>query len=66
MKKRVYKIKDTITGEYITLGSFSRRASWMTFPHEAIRINSSILKNHVVESFELTKSGTYNLKGEPQ
>lgn len=67
-KKKIYRIWDTITQSYYTLGSHSKKHTWLVFPWEAIRQNQTFFdafpNRFEVHEFEFTPSKKFNLKKE--
>ena len=66
--KKVYKIKNLKTGEYISYQGYnSNKSSWFRFPSVAIRAmsynNKSFMSEHIVDIFELVKISSLDTDG---
>ena len=64
--KKVYKVYDKTIGKYIHLGGYTQKATWLAFPHEAIRSSKGIKlnpNNFQVDVFELVLTKSLDTEG---
>lgn len=45
MKSKIYRIRQISTRNFITLGNYRKKSSWLVYPSEAIRQNKNIFEN---------------------
>jgi len=61
--KKIYKVRDKTTGEFVSLG-YSRKSHWATFPHVALHYYGGDKDNLIIEQYETVYKQSFNAKGE--
>lgn len=60
-KTHIYRIWDKINKEYVTLGNFTKKHTWLVFPKEAIKENKLSNEKFEVHQFDNVPSKKFDL-----